>query len=551
MKKYLIRCIKLFSNNKKEIFLLLFVLLLTAFINMLPPFFLQKLIDYGFTNKDLGIITILSLSILLIYVLNSVFQLITEKIRLCVYNKVKMKLEKESFEHLLKLKRKYFDNRNASGIFQALEEDIQCISSIVSDETLSVVTALLISIGGLVSLFFINWVLALIVCLFIPIKFFITQKISMKNIMYSQQYNEKAQEFGEWFGDTVTGLKEIKILNLVDEKREKLAQKQKDIIHLNYKKTMLGCININSEIVLIELFISAIYIVAGILLLNNGISLGSIIAVETYALMFSTPISSVINIIFGISSLLPSIKRFFDFMDEEEEKFGERTAEKVESLEIKNLSFSYSDDKLLFSNISLNINSGEKIAIVGENGVGKTTLINLITRVYQPLKGEILINDVNINEFDYKALYSMIGIVEQNVYLFNNSIYNNICCGKDYSQEEIAKICDIIQLSDMLKEKTLDYSVGNNGSNLSGGQKQKIAIARTILKNTSILILDEASSNLDADTRNSFFDMIGNSLSDKIVICITHDEKIHKFFDAVYCIKNGGLELLDDKNCNN
>ena len=546
MKQYLKRTIHLFADSKKQILIVFIQLILLSLISMMTPFITQKLIDNGFSNKNISIIIFYAVFELVVYITYTLIMFTKEKSRLSIYNKIKIRMETESFVHILKINRAYFDNKHPASIYKALDEDIQSISAIMGDDTLSAITSLFISIGGYISLFIINWKLALLVCAYLPIKYIITQLISNKNLKFTQDYIDRSRDYSGWFGETIEGIEDVRNLNLGNQKVKVLTKKQNGLVKANYKRVMTNCFNVNIEVVLIQIMITAIYIVSGFLLLNSSISLGEIIAVESYALMISSPISDAINLIFSISSLTPSIRRYFDFMDEDEEVNGEIEAVQINNISFKKVTFSYSEKSLL-DDIDLVINSGEKIAIVGENGAGKSTLVSLLSRVYRPLHGGIYINDVNINDFKAESFFSMIGIVRQKVFLFNDTIRNNICCNRSVDEEVLLDICDKLNLSELIKEKTLDYCVGNDGANLSGGQKQKIAIARALIQKPQVLILDEATSNLDQKTKDNLLDLFDTLLKGITVICITHEEKIIKRFNSTYYLVNGRIESKWEK----
>ena len=210
------------------------------------------------------------------------------------------------------------------------------------------------------------------------------------------------------------------------------------------------------------------------------------------------PISAILNIGYLLSGIIPSTKRYYEFMDLREEADNGKIAEPVfGELTLENIFFSYEIDKPILIDVNLKFPMGSKTALIGRNGSGKTTIINLLTRLYEPMNGQILLKGVNISEITLEAYRNMVSVVSQQIYLFNDTIRNNICLYKQVSDEVIEDACKDSSLDEFLEEVSLDYVVGQNGAMLSGGQKQKIALARALVHDKPIIIFDEATSNTD------------------------------------------------------
>lgn len=541
---YIKRALQLFKNNKKRIALIVVIFASLTAISMLLPFITEGLVDKGFALKDFRSIVIYSISFFVLYLLFSLLTILKESVRLKIYNDVKRNLREMSLRHLLKIRLNYFSKNNPANIYQFIEEDIGGIAGIVGEETLSVVSSLLIAVGGCISLCAISWKLSLLLALYIPLKYAITRFLSIRNAVFTKFYIDNSKEYSEWFGDFINGIKEVRYFNLGKKKTIEFDEKQDKVIKSDYKRMMLGSINEESQTMLIQVLMTVIYIIAGIILLYDGISLGGIIAFEAYALMIASPISDALNIVYDISSLMPSIVRFFDFMDEPEEKEGEISNSETYDIKFSGVSFSYDDEHNVIEDISFDAYAGEKVAIIGNNGVGKTTLINLLLRAISPMSGTISIGGTNIDSFSMEFYRSIISVVSQNVFLFNDTIRNNICLEKEISDDELEDVIGKVNLRSLIEEKTLDYIVGQNGSLLSGGQKQKIAIARALVHKAPILILDEATSNLDQESIDIVNTLINEELKDITVICITHETRIIENFDKVYRLNDGKVNLV-------
>lgn len=540
---YIKRSLQLYHTSRRKIALIIIIFLLLTVISMSFPFLTESLVDDGFAKKNLEAIVFYSLSLFGLYFLYSLLTIWKESLRVTVSNVVKRDLWTQSVNHLLKIKLNYYSNNNSNNIYSFLEEDIDTIAALVGEEALGVVSSILIAVGGAISLSYISWKLSLLILIYLPLKYVLTTLLSKYNALFSVKYIEAFRDYGEWFGDFINGISVIRFFNKDKVKLKEFQERQDNLISLDYKRAMLMCFNEETQEMLIQMLLTMVYLLAGVILYYGGISLGGIIAFEAYALTFITPISDTLNIIFSVSALIPSMIRYFKFIDEDIEEDGELQNSSNYDIKFSDVYFSYDKHKVL-EGINLDIPQGEKIVILGENGEGKTTIINLLLRVINPDQGVIEVGNTSIDQYNKNYYRKVISTVSQNVYLFNDTIRNNLCLGMQCEDKTLIDLLNKLNLQSLIEEKTLDFKVGQNGSKLSGGQKQKIAIARAILHNSPILILDEATSNLDRESITVICNMLSNELKDKTVICITHDKEVWSKFDKVYKLDNRKIELL-------
>ena len=328
---------------------------------------------------------------------------------------------------------------------------------------------------------------------------------------------------------------------MCSQKEDQFEKQQETIIEKLYKRTLLATVNEETQTMLIQGLMTAIYILAGVLLVGNEISLGGIIAFETYSLMVITPVSDAFNIVFNISSLMPSISRFYDFIDYPENEDGIIEDCSSFDLTMTDVSFSYGEGKRVIDKLNIDIKEGEKIAIIGSNGIGKTTLVNLIMRIYSPEKGKIELGHTDINLFKSDFYYKSVSVVSQDIFLFNDSIKNNICLMEKIDEEYFDSLIKRVGLDKDIYEKGEDFIVGENGALLSGGQRQKIALARALIRNSKILILDEATSSLDSDTICAMKDLVSKGMEGVTIICITHEPRMLSAFERVVKLEDGHI----------
>jgi ABC-type bacteriocin/lantibiotic exporter with double-glycine peptidase domain len=415
--------------------------------------------------------------------------------------------------------------------------------SITDGAAFFIVTQVFSITGGIIGLFIINYKMTLLVLIYIPCKYLFMKYLARRRKLYVDQYIEDAQKYAKWFGDTVGGVHEIKLFNIAGAKKQEFEDKQKKVVIQKKKINLLGVWNASMDTLMIQLLIMVLYIMGANLVFDLRLSVGSVFAFITYSTYVTAPISGILNIGYMLSGIIPSTKRFYEFMDlqEEEERENALTHPVFGTMELRDVSFSYVRDKPILKNMDIRFEKGSKTALIGKNGTGKSTIIGLITRMYEPDQGKILLNGEDVLSFALSEYREMISVVSQQVYLFDNTIRNNICLYKKKSEEEIMKAVIDSGLKDFIDEVSLDYSVGQNGSLLSGGQKQKIAMARALLHDKSIIIFDEATSNTDVYSEMQINNLLHSRLKEKTVIVVTHKQEVLKEVDQIILLGPEGL----------
>lgn len=303
---------------------------------------------------------------------------------------------------------------------------------------------------------------------------------------------------------------------------------------------MLGQWNTIIDSIMVQFLSTLLYILGANLVFDMKLSVGSVFAFITYSAYvtrwnFCNP-KYRIPVIRDYSVN----KRYYAFMElEEETDNGKKTDLCPNDLRLQKVSFAYERDKCILKNIDILFAKSSKTAIIGRNGSGKTTIINLLTRMYEPTSGEILLGAENISELPLPEYRNMVSVVSQQIYLFNDTIRNNICLYKQIDDTVIEAACKDSGLEDFIKEVSLDHVVGQNGAMLSGGQKQKIALARALVHDKPIIIFDEATSNTDAYSEQQINGLLDTRLKDKTVIVITHKKEILSKVDQIVVLKEG------------
>lgn len=530
--------IKLFFPYKKRLVCILLSMILSSIISIVIPIISQNIVDLGFVQKDINIVVKLSIVLLCLYSINILIDIGKEKNRLKLSADFTEKLNKDFFSHIINIKADCLENKNSTEILTQAEIDVSAIASLADEKIFYVLTKILSMIGGFVGLCVISKELAIMVLTFIPIKAVLISKLSKKRGEKYNDYLDINGKYSSWLGETIAGLNEIRNFGIKKEKEKELIRFQKSINKADYEINMLSEYNGSVDTFLLNILQILIYISGIYLIVNSGLSVGSIFAFVTYSGYVTEPVISVLNILFLLSGVIPSAKRYFAFRDKEEEEDQGNIipSDKFHNIRIENLCFSYSNS-LLFENLSFEICSGEKVAIIGGNGVGKSTLLKLIMRVYKPSSGKITLNDIPIEEYDLEQYRKIYSVVNQNVYLFNASIKENILLYEKEDFEKLEKSLENSGLVDFISFGKLNDMVGDNGIKLSGGQRQRIALARAFYRDKEVCILDEANSSVDIYYEKQLEELLLEEMKDKTLIMITHRLDILSKVDKIIFLK--------------
>lgn len=535
------RLLLLLNRYRKTIIVIVCCLFISTGLNLCVPLISRRIMDDGFIGGNKKLLIALVLASLLIYIINSLIDIFKEKKRVDISAKIQYFLSEQSFSHLMKLRVSYFNNTNYAETLNSINMDINQMTSIADSSVFFVITQAFSMTGGIIGLFIIDYRMTILVLLFIPIKCVVMKYFAKKQKQIMDEFIQRNQKYAKWFGDTIGGVREVKLFNIFDKKHEEFALNQNNIIEKQKQMNMLSQWNVITDNVMVQLLFTLLYILGANLVFDLRLSVGSVFAFITYSTYVTGPISAILNIGYLLSRIIPSTKRYYAFMNlEEEVDCGKATDLRFADLKLDRVSFAY-ENKYILKDIDILFVKGSKTAIIGRNGSGKTTIINLLTRMYEPTKGKILLGEENISELLLSEYRNMVSVVSQQIYLFNDTIRNNICLYKQVDEAMIEGACRDSGLEDYIKEVSLDYVVGQNGAMLSGGQKQKIALARALIHDKSIVIFDEATSNTDAYSEQQINGLLNSKLKEKTVIVITHKKEILSRVDQIVVLREGAV----------
>ena len=549
------KLLALLKDYTKIISIIFGCLLISTVLNLCVPLLSRRIMDDGFIGGNKELLIKLVLCSLMVYLVISVIDIIKEKNRINISAKIQYSLSEQAFSHLMKMKASYFNNKNYAEILNNINVDIGNMTSIADEGVFFVVTQAFSMTGGVIGLFILNWRMTILVLLFIPIKYVVMKKFAKQRKKVMDDFINDSQKYARWFGDTIGGVREVKLFGILNYKHAEFSQKQSKVVERQKKLNILSQWNNIIDTTLVQILVTVIYIIGANLVFKFQLSVGSVFAFITYSAYVTGPISAILNIGYLLSGIIPSTKRYYEFMNlQEETDKGKLIKPEFGNLKLEEVFFSYETDKPILTDVNIEIPKGRKTVLIGKNGSGKSTIINLLTRMYEPTAGQIKLKGVNIFEITLESYRNMISVVSQQIYLFNDTIRNNICIYKKVSDEVIETACKDSGLEDFLKEVSLDYVVGQNGAMLSGGQKQKIALARALVHDKPIIIFDEVTSNTDVYSEHQINGLLHTRLKEKTVIIITHKQEILQDVDQIVMLKDGavvGTGKYDDLVINN
>lgn len=541
-------------ENKKSICLIIFFSTLISILNVISPMLVGTIIDRIVEiewQEFIKYLLYLGIIYLLIYVLSYLQNKFLSKF----VTDIQYKIRKELFEKITNLKIKELDKSENGDILNSFSIDIENISIGIMQGVPKIINGITtVLILGIIMLK-INIYLALIVIAIAPIMYFVSRFVTKSTNKF---FKERANIIGKLNNNSeefVTYQELIKDFNYEKYRINEFNKINQELYKTGVKAQFYSSLTNPSTRIVSNLAYIIVGIVGTVLMIKNQITIGNISSFLMYTNIFNRPFNEITSILTEIQTAKASFNRIQEFMiKDEEENIGKEEISFNGDIEFKDVEFSYTENKFI-EKFNLKVKNGEKIAIVGRTGAGKTTIINMILRFYDIKNGEILIDGVNIKNIDLKCLRRNIGIVLQDTKLFTGTVSENIRYGmKNISNEEIKRVARLANADSFINKLPQKYDTIINNDVLSAGEIQLITIARAMLRNPKILILDEATSNVDLVTENKIQNSMLELMKNRTTFIIAHRLSTIKNADRIIYLENGNImeqgthkELMDKK----
>lgn len=530
----------------RDIFLICSTCAFTVFLTVFRPEAVGRLIDEGFILQSYSAILFWTCFICILSVADYASQMIQISVFIKLENLFTENMYQAALEKIMKIPLNQVQNRNAAELLNTVENDISRMTILVNRNTITYFDCFFQIVGGIAGIFLLDYRMAFAVLLIIPIKQLLVVFMAKRKKELTRNYIELWRTFGTWFGNQIGGILEIKLWNLYEKKTGEMKETYREIPHVNWKIQIWdGLEDISGQLIGLALEV-VVYVGCGYLACEGEMSVGNILAFLTYTTYVSGPLSCLTRIPYLWADVKPSLERYMTLMETDEEKLsGDEEIKKKQGIYLKmeKVAFSYSEEKTILENIDLSVCRGEKIAVIGDNGAGKTTLISLLLGLELPSKGEISMDGNNMETMGLSKWRKKFALVSQRPYLFQGTLKDNIDLEGAHTEQEIETIAEHYGLGFVLDkiENGLHYQIENNGTNLSGGEQQKITFLRALMKDAEIVILDEATSNCDEASRKVLWQAVLDDSFEKTVIMISHYREDVSGVDHVYEIKNRSL----------
>lgn len=541
------RFISYYTPYKKLFILDMLASFMISAIAMVYPIVTRFMLKTFIPNKDIKMIIILSCVIFVLYLIRMGLRFFVQYKGHVMGTMMQANMRKDMFNHLQKLPFSFYDNNETGRLMSRMTSDLQDVSELAHHGPENFFISGFMILATFIYLMTLNVYLTLIIFAIVPIVYFIVSKLRLTMSNAFMETRKSIASINASLENSLTGIRVTKAFNNSKEEERKFEKSNLEFLKnksLAYKA--MGKFQ-SSTAFITDLF-NLIVLCAGALFMAYGIISYDVLAAFIVSInLFINPLTTLINFTEQFQDGVTGFKRFIQIMDTDIEKDDENAVDLTNvkgHIEFKKVSFNYKENKEILKGISLDIKEGEKIALVGPSGGGKTTICHLLGRFYKITSGEILIDNININNIKMSSLRENIGIVQQDVFLFNGTIKENIAYGNlNASFEQIVEASKKARLYDYIceLEDGFDTQIGERGVRLSGGQKQRLSIARVFLKNPKILILDEATSALDNTTEILIQQALDELCKNRTTIVVAHRLSTIRTASEIVVISKGRI----------
>ena len=564
-KDLLVRILKYLKPYRWYFLLVFLALIVSAVLGLFPSIITGKIVDSIVEHAKIAgespewsvvlsnLKPLLKLVVLAFTVLSAsqIISVLEQYINSWISQKIIFDMRNEMYDHLQRMPHSFFTNEKQGDIITRMNSDINGVSSVISGMLTSIVSNFLTVAISVFYLFYTDWRLAIVGLIILPLLIIPTRSVGKKRWTLLGEAQEKNDELNQQINETlsVSGSMLVKLFTKEKVEYEKFKKINGETTKITIKEQRAGSWFHVALGMFIQIAPLMIYFAGGFLIIggyDRGLSVGDITIVVSLVNRLYQPVRMLLNLQVDFVRSLALFSRIFEYLDRSHEIENPENPQKPDisdsSVEFLDVKFSYVDEKPVLKGVNFSVPSGKVYAIVGTSGAGKSTVIGMIPRLYDVKEGAVKIAGVDVREFDLAYLRSNIGIVTQDTYLFNGTILENLLYAKpDASMEEIEDACKAANIYDFIMSLPDKYDtiVGNRGLKLSGGEKQRVSIARVILKNPKILVLDEATSSLDSVSESLIQSALNRIMIGRTSIVIAHRLSTIMAADKIMLLQNG------------
>ena len=549
MKEFYKQYLPYFKNYKLKFFYAIIGMILVASGTAGTAYLIEPLLDDIFINKDRNMLYIMPFIVVFVYTAKSMGGYIQTYYISYVGQDIVRIIRDKLLHHILKLDMNFFQKKHTGELISRITNDINRIQSAVSNQIADMIRELLTIIGLISVAIYQSYELAFYGLVVLPLAILPLSKLAKKMKALSFKSQESVSDITTHLSETFQNIELIKANSTENLELKSFAKHNHNFFNINMKGVKVNALVSPVMEIIGSVGFAAVIIVGGAQVIDGIITTGSFLSFTTALFMLYTPIKRLSRVYNQMQDAIAANERINQlFAHKSEIVSGDISCEKVQTIHFDNVTLKY-DDFTALKNISLSAKRGDKIALVGDSGGGKSSLVNLIIRFYDTSMGKLSINNHNIKDINIDSLREKISIVTQRVYILNDSIASNVAYGDEINEEKVIKALKQAHAYDFAleQEKGIYTTLDESGTNLSGGQRQRIAIARALYKEPEILILDEATSALDNESESIISEIIDEISSNKITFIIAHRLSTIKSANKIAVFKKGEIIALDSE----
>ncbi len=502
----------------------------------------------GGAGIDFGKVAQIAFTLLGLYIISAIFSFVQRFLMTNVTQKITYRLRNDVAIKINKLPMKYFDKKTNGEVLSIITNDIDTLSMNLNQSITEIITSICTIIGILVMMFSISWQMTLISLVILPIAGILVTFIVKKSQKYFTRQQDYLGHVNGQVEEIYGGLNIVKVFNAEEKVTKEFEKANEELYHSGWKSQFLSGLMHPVMNFISNVGYVAVAVAGGYLAINGTITVGNIQSFIQYNKQFTQPINQIAQISNMLQAMIAAAERIFEFIEEPEEEITAKgnidTSKLKGNVEFKHVKFGYDPERTIINDFNANVHEGQKIAIVGPTGAGKTTMVKLLMRFYDVTSGEILVDGHNVKDFDRGELRKMFGMVLQDTWLFGGTVKENIKYSKeDATDTEVVEAAKAAHVHHFIKTLPNGYNslINEESTNISAGQKQLLTIARVILADPKILILDEATSSIDTRTEIQIQSAMDNLMKGRTSFIIAHRLSTIKNADLILVMNHGDI----------